>query len=96
MANKESAYVIAFKATSMESRSEIMGWLKECGAVHVLADVWFLKSHYPFAGDIDHEITRFREIDGQLIVLKLNQATDYAHANLSEQASSWIDKNLAE
>ena len=91
---REFAYLVAFIATSMESRSKITQWLKERGAVHVLAHVWFLKSQYPFASDVGQEITRFGDIDGQLIALKLNKATDWAQANLSEEASSWILSNL--
>ena len=33
---KEFSFLIAFKATSMESRSEVIQWLKERGAVHAL------------------------------------------------------------
>lgn len=91
---KEFAYLLAFKATSMESRTELTQWLKERDAIHVLADVWFLKSHYPLAGDIKHELERFRKMDGQVIALQLNQATDWARANLSEEANSWIASNL--
>lgn len=92
---KEFAYLVASRAASMLSKPEITQWLKERGAIHVLADVWLLKSQYPLAGDIEREITRFRDFDGPLIVLKLNEATDWAQTNLSEEANSWIRSNLA-
>ncbi len=49
---KEYFYLIALKSTGMESRSDAIPYLKESGAVHLLADVWLLKSHYAFTGDI--------------------------------------------
>jgi len=39
----DTAYLVAFKAESMESRQEGIQWPRERGAVHVLADVWLLK-----------------------------------------------------
>ena len=91
---KEFSFLITFKATSMESRSEVIQWLKERGAVHALADVWFLKAQYLFAGDIRHELERLRQFDGELVVLKLHQAIDWVQKGLSEQATSWISENL--
>jgi hypothetical protein len=74
---REHSYLVAYRAKSMESRSEIVWWLKDRGAVHVLADVWFLRGQYRFAGDIQHEIERFCPFDGELIALGLNEATDH-------------------
>jgi hypothetical protein len=92
----ESTYLIALKAESMESRAEVTQWLKELGAVHVLADVWLLKGLHGLAGDIARAITRWKDFDGSFIVVKLFQSTDWAHHGLSEEAESWIRKSLDE
>jgi len=92
---REFPFLIAFKATSMESRSEATRWLKARGAVHVLADVWFLKAQYLFAEDISHEFERSGLFHGKLFVVKLHQASDWSRRALSEEADSWISKNLA-
>jgi hypothetical protein len=91
---KEFCFLIAFKPTSMESRTEVTRWLKERDAIHVLADVWFLKAYYRFAGDILHELERFHRFDGDLIVLGLTQPVDRAGRGLSDEAVSWIKENL--
>lgn len=90
---KEQSFLIAFKATSMESRSKVIQWLKERGAVHVLADVWFFKAPYLMAGDIQLEF-EFRQFDGTLVVLRLHQAIDWARKGLTDEANSWISENL--
>jgi hypothetical protein len=90
----EHAYLVAFKAESMETRQEVIGWLRDHDAVHILADVWVLKSQFPHAGDITHELKRFQNLRGPMIVLKLNQATGWSHEALSEQADGWIRANL--
>ena len=91
---REFSYLVAFKATSMESRIEFNQWLKERNAAHVLADVWLLRSHHPLAGDIRHDIEAIRGFDGQLLVVKLNEATDWTHHDLSAEADAWIRANL--
>jgi hypothetical protein len=95
MGMADSAYLIAFRAESMETRQEIISWLKERGAVHVLADTWLLKTHFPMAGDVEHELQRYQDIEGRLIVLKLNcNPTDWTFHGLAEEAVSWIRANL--
>ena len=91
---KQCAYLVACKATSIESRGEFTRWLKERGAVHVLGDVWFLTSHYLHAGDLQVEIEKFKDFDGQFLAVKLNQATDCCRKNLTDEANSWIQQNL--
>jgi hypothetical protein len=87
-------YLVALKPTGMETRSDVIPYLKESGAVHLLADVWLLRSHYPFADDIRHEIERWKEFQGQLFVVKLSKPADLAWWRLSEEANSWISENL--
>jgi hypothetical protein len=87
-------YLIALKPTGMESRTDIIPYLRDSGAVHVLDDVWLLKSHYRFAGDIRHEVERWREFQGRFFVVKLNQLADVASRGLSEEANSWLSENF--
>jgi hypothetical protein len=87
-------YLIALKPTGMESRSDVIPYLKESGAVHLLSDVWLLKSHYRFAEDIRHEIERSRGFQGKLFVIRLHQSVDLARIGLSEEANAWLAKNL--
>jgi hypothetical protein len=73
---KGHLYLIAFRATSTESQHEIGEWLRQRGAVMVMANVWLFRGQYRFAGDIQHELERFRDLDRQLLVVGLHQATD--------------------
>jgi hypothetical protein len=91
---KQSSYLVAARISSMESRGEFTRWLKEFEAVNVFGDVWFLTAPYKFAGDLQYELERFREFDGQIIAVKLNEATDWTQKNLSDDASLWIRTNL--
>ena len=87
-------YLIAFRTTSMETQQEVISWLRERSAVHVLDDVWFLESDHLMAGDIAEDIKSHRQIDGPLVVLKLNAATDWSLEGTSEQVVSWVRANL--
>lgn len=91
---KDFTYVVAIDPTSMESRIEVTQWLKERNAVHLFANIWFIKAHYRFAEDITHDFERYQKFDGKLVVLRLNQETNCSHKGLSEEATSWISKNL--
>lgn len=92
---QEYLYVVAVRAETMETRQHVTGWLKTRGAVHVLADMWFLKTHYRMSGDVIEEIKRYVGVDGRAIVLQLNSApTDWAHNELSEEADAWLRENL--
>jgi hypothetical protein len=85
-------YLIALKPTGMESRSDIIPYLKENGAVHLLSDVWLLKSHYRFAEDIKHEVERWQDFQGRFFAIKLNQPADLARIGLSTEAEAWLSE----
>jgi hypothetical protein len=88
-------YLVAFKATSMETRTSIIEWLRDRDAIHVLADVWMVKLALTNAGDIAHSIAQYEKFGVQLIVLGLNaNPTDWAKEGLSEEVDSWIRTNL--
>jgi len=91
---KGHVYLIALKPTDMESRSDVIPYLKECGAVHLLSDVWLLKSHYRFSQDIRHELERWRKFQGQFFAVRMSQRVDFTQIGLSEEADSWISENL--
>jgi hypothetical protein len=95
MAIRTYSYLIAFKAEAMESRSDIIPFLKERGAVHVMDDVWLLNWQYSRAGDVMREITRCKSFSGPLVIVKLNEVTDWCDANLPEDANLWVRENLA-
>jgi hypothetical protein len=92
---ERSVYLVAFKATSMETRASIIDWLRDRAAIHILADVWLVKLPQTSAGDISHSIVQYDKFGAQLIVLKLAaDPADWAYEGLSEQAGSWIHSNL--
>ena len=86
-------YLVAFKATSMETRSKIIEWLRRNDAVHVLADVWLVSLPQTNAGNISHDIVRYDEFGAQLIVLELGP--DWAAEGFSDEAQHWVRTNLA-
>jgi hypothetical protein len=86
-------YLVAFKATSMETRASIVEWLRHNDAVHVLADVWLVSLPQTNAGNISHSIARYDQFGAQLIVLELGP--DWAAEGFSEEARDWVRTNLA-
>jgi hypothetical protein len=86
-------YLVAFKATSMETRASIVEWLRHNDAVHVLADVWLVSLPQTNAGNISHSIVRYDQFGAQLIVLELGP--DWAAEGFSEEARDWVRTNLA-
>jgi hypothetical protein len=91
----EKPYLVAFKATSMETRISIIEWLRVRNAIHLLADVWLVKLPQTNAGDISHSIEQHDKFGSQLIVLELiSEGTDAAGTGLSDEANSWISANL--
>jgi hypothetical protein len=87
-------YLVAFKATGMETRTSIVDWLRDRDAVHMLADVWMVKLAQTSAGDISHSIIQYDQFNGQLLVLGLNGKTDWSNETISDEARSWIRENL--
>jgi hypothetical protein len=87
-------YLVAFKATSMETRARIVEWLRRFDAVHVLADVWLVSLPQTNAGNISHEIKRYDEFGAQLIVLEL-KADWSLEGDVSDEARQWVRQNLA-
>jgi hypothetical protein len=51
-------FLVAFKATTMQTRSSIIEWLRARDAVHVLADLWLLSLPSANAGDIAQDSRR--------------------------------------
>jgi hypothetical protein len=89
-------FLVAFKATTMQTRSSIIEWLRARDAVHVLADLWLLSLPSANAGDIAHSIVQYDKLGADLIVLSLDSGrTDWAKEGLSEAADAWIRENLA-
>lgn len=87
-------YLVAFKATSMETRSKIIEWLRRNDAVHVLADVWLVSLPQTNAGDISHGIAQYDEFGAQLIVVELG--LDWSvEGDVSDEARDWVRTNLA-
>jgi len=86
-------YMVAFKATSMETRASIVEWLRGYDAVHVLADVWLVSIPQTNCGDISHSIVQYDKFGAQLIVLELG--SDWAAEGFSEEAQFWVRTNLA-
>jgi hypothetical protein len=86
-------YMVAFKATSMDTRIKIIEWLRLRDAVHVLADVWLVSLPQTNCGDISHSIVQYDEFGAELIVLELGH--DWAAEGFSEQAQLWVRTNLA-
>jgi hypothetical protein len=86
-------YLVAFKATSLETRAKIIHWLRRNDAVHVLADVWLVSLPQTNAGNISHDIVRYDEFGAQLIVLELGP--DWAAEGFSDEAQHWVRTNLA-
>jgi hypothetical protein len=96
---ERSAFLVAFKATSLETRASIIDWLRDRDAIHILADVWLVKLPKTLqktrAGDIVHSIVQYDKFDAQLIVLKLAaDPTDWSYKGISQQAGFWIHSNL--
>jgi hypothetical protein len=92
---EDRAYLIAFRAKSMETKPRMVEWLRERGAVHVLADVCLLETHHPMAGDITLDVTLFEAFDGELFVVGLHRNTaGWAGVSLSENAIAWLKENL--
>lgn len=89
------SYLLAFKATTLETRANIIDWLRSRDAVHVLADVWFLNEAQTNAGNISHSIEGYDPFGAQLMVLSLNSdPTDYSGTKVSDEVSSWMKQNL--
>jgi len=89
---KKCIYLIARKRAGLESRSDVIPYLKESNAVHLLSDVWLLKSHYRFAEDIKHEVERWQDFKGRFFAIKLNQPADLARIGLSTEAEAWLSE----
>jgi len=91
----ELPYLVAFRATSMETRHSIIEWLRDRNAVHVLADLWLVKLPQTNAGDIAHSIIQYDKLGAQLIVLGLTaRRTDWAKEGLSDEVDAWIRSTL--
>jgi hypothetical protein len=89
-------YLVAFKATSMETRISIVDWLRDRDAVHVLADVWLVSLPQMTSGDIAHSIVQYDKFGAELIVLGLVPGnTDWAAEGFSEEARAWARTNLS-
>jgi hypothetical protein len=89
----DKPYLVAFNATSMETRAKIVGWLRHNEAVHVLADVWVVSLAQTNAGSISHSMMQYDEFGAQLIVLELGP--DWAAEGHSDEALHWVRTNLA-
>jgi hypothetical protein len=97
VAMQPKEYLVAFDATSMETRTRMLAWLRRCNAVHVMRDVWLLRDYYRMAGDINYELTKYEPFDGKLLVLGLNQTwTDWTYNALPDAAAAWLRENLKE
>ena len=87
-------YLVAFKATSMETRTSIIEWLRNQKAIHILADTWMVKLPQTNAGNISHSIVQYDEFGAQLLVLALDVETDWSTERISAETNSWIKANL--
>jgi hypothetical protein len=85
--------MVAFKATSMETRIKIIDKLRLNDAVHVLADVWLVSLSQNNCGNISHSIKQHDEFGAELIVLE--PAADWSAEGFSEEARLWVRTDLA-
>jgi len=92
---KNATYLVAFRVEKdVDNELYLEEWLAIHEAVHVLGDIWLMKSPLQ-AGELAHEITREdayagRKFDGRLIVLGLAPGTDWAHERLPDHADALL------